>query len=389
VFPWERSGWLQLYSVPAAGGPATQLTGGDFEVFSGALSDDRKRIVYSSNQGDIDHRHIWEVSPAGGAARQLTRGLTVEDNAVVTSDGQVVALHGDARRPIHPVVLASGGRLTDLAPQAMPADFPAAKLTEPKPVVFDAADGLKVHGQLFMPPPGKVAKGPAILFFHGGPTRQMLLGWHPMDAYAYMYGLNQYLANEGYVVLSVNYRGGSGYGLDFREAKNFGAKGASEDNDIVGAARYLTSRPDVDPARVGIWGGSYGGLMTALGLSRHSDLLAAGVDYAGVHDWSAMGRLGPGSGKGVAELALQSSPMGSIDKWKSPVLLIHADDDRNVPFSQTVEVVQGLRQHNVEFEQIILPDEIHDLLRAASWNRFFHATDDFFARHLQSPPASR
>jgi dipeptidyl aminopeptidase/acylaminoacyl peptidase len=388
VFPWERSGWMQLYAVSPSGGAPTRLTQGDSEIFSANLSPDRKRIVYSSNEGDIDHRHIWEVAAGATSARQLTRGATIEDGAVVTSTGQVVALHGDWRKPMWPVSLSASGQSTELAPTALPAEFPAARLIEPKQVIFDSPDGVKVHAQLFLPPAGRASKGPAILFFHGGPTRQMLLGWHPMDAYAYMYGLNQYLANEGYVVLSVNYRGGSGYGLNFREALNFGAKGASEDNDIVGAAKYLASRPDVDAARVGIWGGSYGGLMTALGLSRHSDLLAAGVDYAGVHDWSAMGRLGPGSANGAAELALQSSPMGSIDKWKSPVLLIHADDDRNVPFSQTVEVVQGLRQHNVEFEQIILPDEIHDLLRSASWNRFFHAADDFFARRLQSPPAS-
>ncbi|HEV2532760.1 S9 family peptidase [Phenylobacterium sp.] len=388
VFPWERSGWLQLYSISPAGGEPTRLTHGDFEVFSASLSADRKRIVYSSNEGDIDHRHLWEL--AGGTPRQLTRGATIEDSPAVTSDGRIVALHGDWRKPIRPVSLTAAGQLVELAAAAMPADFPAARLTEPKQVVFISPDGVKVHGQLFLPPAGRTGRGPAILFFHGGPTRQMLLGWHPMDAYAYMYGLNQYLADEGYVVLSVNYRGGSGYGLDFREAKAFGAKGASEDNDIVGAAKYLASRADVDAARIGIWGGSYGGLMTALGLSRHSDLLAAGVDYAGVHDWSTIGgRLGPGAGDPAADLALKSSPMGAIDKWKSPVLLIHADDDRNVPFSQTVEVVEGLRRHNVEFEQIVLPDEIHDLLRAASWNRFFHATDDFFARHLHSQPARR
>jgi dipeptidyl aminopeptidase/acylaminoacyl peptidase len=390
VFPWERSGWLQLYSVFPVGGAPTRLTHGDFEVFSASLSADRKRIVYSSNEGDIDHRHVWELAAGAAAPRQLTRGATIEDSPAVTSGGQVVALHGDWRKPIRPVSLAASGQPVELAPAAMPADFPGARLTEPKPVVFDSPDGLKIHGQLFLPPAGRPARGPAILFFHGGPTRQMLLGWHPMDAYAYMYGLNQYLADEGYVVLSVNYRGGSGYGLDFREAQNFGAKGASEDNDIVGAARYLASRPDVDASRIGIWGGSYGGLMTALGLSRHSDLLAAGVDYAGVHDWSTMGvRFGPGSAKGAAELAFQSSPLGTIDKWKSPVLLVHADDDRNVPFSQTVQLVEELRQQKVEFEQIVLPDEIHDLLRADSWNRFFHATDDFFARHLQSEPAHR
>ncbi|WP_372783206.1 prolyl oligopeptidase family serine peptidase [Phenylobacterium sp.] len=388
VFPWERSGWLQLYAVSASGGAPTRLTEGDFEVFSATLSHDRKRIVYSSNQGDIDHRHVWEIALSGGAPRQLTRGATIEDNPAVASDGQVVALHGDWRKPIRPVSLAAGGRLTDLAPAANPADFPDARFSEPKPVVFTSPDGLQVHGQLFMPPPGRAARGPAILFFHGGPTRQMLLGWHPMDAYTYMYGLNQYLAREGYVVLSVNYRGGSGYGLDFREPPKFGPSGSSEFNDILGAAQFLRARPDVDPKRIGIWGGSYGGLMTALGLSRASDLLAAGVDYAGVHDWSTMGaRLGPGTAKGAVELAFESSPMATIEKWKSPVLLVHADDDRNVPFSQTVELVEGLRKHGVEFEQIILPDEIHDLLRAQSWLTFFHATDDFFGRHLKPDPA--
>jgi dipeptidyl aminopeptidase/acylaminoacyl peptidase len=234
-----------------------------------------------------------------------------------------------------------------------------------------------------MPPPGRAARGPALLFFHGGPTRQMLLGWHPMDAYAYMYGLNQYFANEGYVVLSVNYRGGVGYGLNFREAKNFGAAGSSEFNDILGAATFLRARADVDPRRIGIWGGSYGGLMTALGLSRASEYLAAGVDYAGVHDWSTLGaNLVPETGRNSAKVAYDASPVASLDKWTSPVLLVHADDDRNVPFSQTVELVEGLRKHGVEFEQVVLPDEIHDLLRQASWIRFFHAADGFFQRHL-------
>jgi dipeptidyl aminopeptidase/acylaminoacyl peptidase len=100
-------------------------------------------------------------------------------------------------------------------------------------------------------------------------------------------------------------------------------------------------------------------------------------------------RLGPGSEKGAVELAFKSSPLATIDKWTSPVLLVHADDDRNVPFSQTVQLVEALRKHHVEFEQIVLPDEIHDLLRGDSWLRFFHATDDFFGRHLQPGPKSK
>ena len=113
-------------------------------------------------------------------------------------------------------------------------------------------------------------------------------------------------------------------------------------------------------------------------------MLAAGVDYAGVHDWRPLLpkdalAIAP---KGAEELAYRSSAISSIETWKSPVLLVHADDDRNVPFAQTVELVEALRKHNVEVEQVVLPDEIHDLLRQRSWLTFFHATDDFFGRKL-------
>lgn len=382
VFPWEKSGWVHLWSVPANGGTAVELTPGAFEVDNAALTADRGAVLYSSNQGDIDHRHLWQVAVGGGKARALTSGGSIEDYPVISGDGKAYALHGDARQEIHPVSVDAAGRMTALAPQADAADFPAAKLIEPQQVVFTSPDGIEVHGQLFLPPAGKASKGPAVLFFHGGPVRQMLLGWHPMDAYSYMYAFNQYLANEGYVVMSVNYRGGIGYGLNFREADHFAWQGASEDQDIVGAARYLASRSDVDASRIGIWGGSYGGLMTALGLSRHSDLLAAGVDYAGVHDWSKLIGGMPDITPEQKKMAFESSAMATVDKWKSPVLIVHADDDRNVPFDQSVELIQGLRAHGVQSEQMILPDEIHDLLRHKSWVDFFHRADDFLGRKL-------
>src|SRR5205814_8894338 len=145
-----------------------------------------------------------------------------------------------------------------------------------------------IHGQLFLPANHQAGgPHPAVIFFHGGSRRQMLLGWHYMGYYSNAYAMNQYLASRGYVVLSVNYRSGIGYGMEFREALNYGASGASEFNDVEGAGLYLRTRADVDPARIGLWGGSYGGYLTALGLARASNLFAAGVDFHGVHDWSA------------------------------------------------------------------------------------------------------
>ena len=163
-------------------------------------------------------------------------------------------------RPMPKIMVGAAGRRA-LVADWLPSDFPRAELVQPEQVVFSAADGLMIHGQLFLPEdlsPGE--KRPAVIFFHGGSRRQMLLGFHHSGYYHNAYSLNQYLANKGYVVLTVNYRSGIGYGLDFREALNYGATGASEYNDVVGAGAYLRSRADVDPARIGLWGGSYGGI---------------------------------------------------------------------------------------------------------------------------------
>lgn len=218
----------------------------------------------------------------------------------------------------------------------------------------------------------------------------MLLGWHYMLYYSNAYGMNQYLASRGYVVLAVNYRSGIGYGLNFREALNYGAAGASEFNDVQGAGLYLRSRADVDPARIGLWGGSYGGYLTALGLARASDLYAAGVDMHGVHDWNTeiptfASGYRPGDRTDFARLAWESSPLSSISTWRSPVLLIQGDDDRNVPFAETVDLAEALRKQGVSFEQLVFPDEIHDFLMHRTWLAAYRATVDFFDRHFKAP----
>jgi dipeptidyl aminopeptidase/acylaminoacyl peptidase len=390
VFPWEATGWVHLYSIPAAGGAPTLLTPGDFEVFSADLSPDRRRVAYSSNQSDTDHRHIWEVPVAGGTPTPFTTGATIADLPVFTSDGRSIAfLHADARNPMRPAVISQSGSgfgaVQDIASQAIPEEYPGAEFVVPQPVTFRSPDGMMIHGQLFLPPNGsRGARHPALLFFHGGPYRQMLLGANPMGAYAYMYAENQYFASRGYVVLSVNYRGGTGYGLNFRVPPNFGPSGASEFNDILGAANFLNARPDVDSKRLGVWGGSYGGYMTALALARASDVFAAGVDYAGVHDWSGLLKVYAAAGARAASdsVAWTSSPLSSIARWHSPVLVIQADDDHNVPFDQTVLLTKALREQRVPYELIVIPNEIHDLLLHRSWLTYFHAQAEFLDRHL-------
>ena len=392
VFPWERGGWTHLWSVSATGGAAKLLTPGNFEVEFVSASVNRQTIVYSSNQDDVDRRHVWRVSPTSDHPEALTSGGGIETAPVLASDNKtVLILRSDAHTTMRPALVASKGEIRDLAPESFPADFPANALITPQPVILSSADGLQIHAQLFLPPnAADGARRPALCFFHGGSRRQMLLGWHYMFYYSNAYAMNQYLASRGYIVLAVNYRSGIGYGLNFREALNYGAAGASEFNDVEGAGLYLRSRPDVDPARVGLWGGSYGGYLTALGLARSSDLFAAGVDMHGVHDWNTEIPTFASSYKAAdrpdaARLAWESSPLSSVSTWRSPVLLIQGDDDRNVPFAETVDLAEALRKQGVEFEQLVFPDEIHDFLLHRTWLAAYHATIEFFDKHFKSP----
>ena len=387
VFPWEKDGWLHLYSVPLAGGEPVALTPGAFEVEHASLSPDGRRVVFSSNEADADRRHVWEAPVAGGAPVALTSGGGCEWSPIVVADGSVAALRSEAKRSSRAAIVEKSA-IRDLDPAAMPASFAADALVVPQPVEVTAPDGLKLHAQLFLPPEAKDGdRHPAVAFFHGGSRRQMLLGWHPMRYYHQTYAFNQYLASRGYVVLSVNYRSGTGYGLEFREAERFGAGGASEVQDVVAAGRYLRARADVDPARVGLWGGSYGGYLTALGLSRAPELFAAGVDVHGVHDWNVVVRnfvdsWDPLAQPAAGRLAFESSPMSSLGGWKAPVLLVHGDDDRNVPFSETVDLAAALRKQGVETELLVLPDEIHGFLRQSSWKAVFARAASFLERTM-------
>ncbi len=396
IFASEKDGRNHLYSIAATGGAPELLTPGDFDVEDVTLSADKRNVLYTSNQNNVDRRHIWRVGATGGEPKPLTNGETIEWNPVETSDGKtVLCLGSSATSPAMPYRLTSSGR-ESIGKNLLPADFPASQLATPTQVVFKSGDGLEIHGQLFMPKNQK-GRGPALIFTHGGPIRQMLLGFHYMEYYHNAYAMNQYLASKGYTVLSVNYRLGIMYGRAFREPPKSVWRGASEYQDVVAGAKFLQTLDNVDPQRIGLWGGSYGGFLTAMGLARNSDIFKAGVDFHGVHDWAIFLPMWTEEAedrnsdvasdiKEARDLAFKSSPVASVATWRSPVLFIHGDDDRNVPFQQTTDLVEKLRAQKIAFEELIIPDEIHDLLRWSDWVRSYKAMADFFDRKLAATP---
>jgi len=377
VFMSEPGEWRHYWSIPASGheGEPKELTPGEGMVEYVSLAKDGRTLYYAANMGDIHRRDLFSASTDGKSSRQITRGEMIETKpASLASDDRVAVIMSGAALPLSVGLVASGGgearTITDV-----PDRFPMDRHVVPENVTLTAADGFEFYNQLFLPPdlkPGE--ERPALIFIHGGSRRQMFLGYHDRIFYHWAYGINQYFTNQGYVVLSVNYRSGIGYGREFRSAQNTRQRGNSEYQDILAAGLYLQGRDDVDADRVGLWGLSYGGILTAQGLARDSGVFSAGVDIAGVHNYSDT--FDPN------DAAYASSSVSEVDNWTSPVLLVHGDDDRNVAFSQTVGLVQALRANEVYFELIVFPDEVHDFLVFEKWLLTWDATEDFFRRFL-------
>ena len=370
LFPWERGGWLHVYALDAArGGEPRALTSGAFEVETFLLDPARDALLYAVNTDD--HPKLWRLPLRGGAPARLGGGGEDMLFFPTIAGDSLAAIATSVASPAHPVLLDESE--TPLTPVPTASGF-----ITPETVLLRAADGVELHGQLFRArSPGR---HPALVYVHGGPRRQMLPGFHTSAYYSKDYVMNQRLAALGYDVLSVNYRSGTGYGLAFRDAPETGREGASEYRDVLAAGRWLAARSDVDPARIGIWGGSWGGYLTALALARNSDLFAAGVDLHGVHSLlrPAPSSLSPAAQERTRQIQWDSSPIGSIDRWRSPVLLIHGDDDHNVDFAQSLLLARELAARRIPYRELVFPNERHSFFRHESWLRALHAAEDFF-----------
>jgi dipeptidyl aminopeptidase/acylaminoacyl peptidase len=348
AFVWEGDGWRHLYEVPAAGGAAKLLTPGDGEVETAALSMDRKRIFYATNIGDLGRRHVATVGFDGSGAAAVTSGDKSQWSPTPLAGGRLAYLGAGWADPPQLSVREPSGAMHGAGLPRAAASFPGKLLVEPELVEFPASDGEKAFGQLFVP---QKPNGCAIIFSHGGIRRQMLPGFHYMEAYANLYEMNQYLASRGCVVLSVEYRSSIMRGEAFRNAPGWGFTANSEIRDFVGAAHYLTARKDVDARRgVGIYGLSWGGYMTAEALALHSDLFKVGFDMAGVHT-------------APDPAGFAHSAIGQLDTLTSPLLLMQGDDDMNVNFDDGIVLARAMqmRRPKVEFVQHAVPGQTHEI----------------------------
>jgi dipeptidyl aminopeptidase/acylaminoacyl peptidase len=410
AFVSDRSGWDSLYLVSPDGGPLHRVTPDDEEARRFAWSPDGARIAFDTNRGHPGRRHlaVADVSdPGRPEVRMLTeaRGTNVQlpDSSGFTlangrggwsPDGQrILYQHTDSKRPPDLLWIDASGRET--APHeltySLPSGVDRSLLVEPELVHYPSTDGQQVPAYLFVPPDlDRSRKHPAVVWIHGDGIAQNYDGWHVRRDYGVYYSFHQYLAQQGYIVLAPDYRGSIGYGRSWRVAP-YRDLGGMDAEDIASAVPYLESLLYVDTGRIGVWGLSYGGFLTLAALTRDPGLFRCGVDVAGVHDFRLWYRDPGGSWvesrlgdpRENADAYLQAAPVARIDRLERPLLVLHGTADVNVPFLESVLLVDALLKKGKQVDFAMYPGEFHYFHREHVLRDAWTRVASFFDRNLR------
>lgn len=390
LFSWEKTGWNLMYAVPARGGQAVLLTPGEGETGNPVLSPDARTLVYEANIGDLPRRHLWSLDLHGSRPMLLTPGNGVERRPQFTAGGYLVygADYGDSRAPelqirspsgeVRAITLGSTDAETwrrTLWKQFRRADVVSVR----------AEDGITSHHVVIQPGTRPPAGGyPVVVNAHGGPASQTLPGGG-------RFAFGQYLASRGYLFVDMNYRGSTGFGLDYRLPEGRGATGGSEVKDLAALAQYLRNRGDVNPKRIGIMGHSYGGHMVGLAMSRLPESYAAGASLFGVADWvvemkkdqedEAWMSAPPeyirlSERLRIEDLAYESSPATHLQHWRGPTLLTIGDLDRSGHVESVIDLGVQLLSRGIPVEFYIDPAGAHNVYAEPQ-------VVDFFERNLK------
>jgi dipeptidyl aminopeptidase/acylaminoacyl peptidase len=412
AYTWPVDGWMHVVVCELRTGTRTVVLPGAHEDLGTeterpCFSPDGRSLAFASSHGDLRQRHIWRYDlGAGSAPRRLTAAPGTHCDPVWSPDGGSIACIACGPRQSPEVALiAADGAGERLLTASMPEAWGREQLVEPEHVLLRSADGMQVHADLFVPADlDRSRRHPALVFVHGGPSRQMRYGWHPMHSYAVFYAFNQLLLQQGYVVISVDYRGGTGYGLDYEQA-NYLQFAQGDVDDCVAGAEHLKALPFVDPARVGIWGLSYGGYMTLAALTKRPDVFAMGINIAGIWDFEQWARWihdrNPGlpvtferrwggpKAEANAEAYRQMSPKNFASGLRAPLLNLHGTADANVDFAQLDAIVRDCTALGKDFAALHYPEETHMFTKRVTWEDAFRRMVAAFDRYLRCEPDHR
>jgi dipeptidyl aminopeptidase/acylaminoacyl peptidase len=395
-FESERDGFAHLYSVAISGGEPTQLSSGQFEVSDVRLSADKTKFYFTSSEGSPFERHLYSMSTSGGARTRIT-AMPGNNQVDVSPDETMLAdVRSYSNKPtelylVPNKAMDANAAINPVTTSPIP-EFSTYKWIDPPIASFKARDGATVYGRIYVPANWK-GGGPAVLFVHGAGYLQNVHRW--WSSYSREYMFNHLLMERGFVVLDIDYRGSAGYGRDWRTGiyRHMGGKDLT---DHVDAVNYLVKEHGVDPKRIGLYGGSYGGFITLMAMFTQPDVFAAGAALRPVTDWAHYNNPYTANilnlPQSDAESYKQSSPIYFANGLKGALLICHGMVDVNVNFQDTVRLVEKLIELRKENWQVApYPVEDHGFEREASWADEYKRILKLFVDNLhpdvRTPPA--
>jgi dipeptidyl aminopeptidase/acylaminoacyl peptidase len=389
AFTSDRTGFIHLYRISVEGGKPEQITTGAWELNTERFGTQPQwagaRIFYTSTEEGTHQRHYYSILPDGTGKQKISQRPGV-NTGVASEDGKHTALlSADSRHPFD--LYVDGQRVTE-SPRK---EFDSYAWPQTKFIEFPSrGDRKPVKAKLLLPPgydPGRKdgKKWPCIFFIHGaGIASSVLEQWGSYNELRYVY--NAYLANKGYVLMDLDYRGSSGYGREWRTGVYLHMGGPDLD-DVLGAVDYLKGLDNVDMNKLGIWGVSYGGFMTNMALFLSPGTFKAGSSWAAVNDWenynAGYTRERLTTPAENPEAYRRSSPIYFSKNLRDSLMIVHGMVDSNVLFQDAVQLTEKLIQEGKPFEEIFYPQEDHGFVRDETWIDALRRTTAFFDRRLQ------
>jgi dipeptidyl aminopeptidase/acylaminoacyl peptidase len=365
----EESGYAHLYTVNATSGSKAALTSGKFEVQSIQMSQDNKYWYLTTNQVHPGEQHFYRMPLKGGRTEQITR-MTGAHEVILSPDEKNLAIrYSYSNKPWELYLMENrpGAKPVQIT-KSTTAEFNAYPWREPEVITYKAADGADVHARLYRPENAS-GTGPAVIFVHGAGYLQNAHKW--WSTYFREYMFHNLLVEKGYTVLDIDYRGSAGYGRDWRTGiyRHMGGKDLS---DHVDGAKMLVEKYKVDPKRIGIYGGSYGGFITLMAMFTQPNVFAAGAALRSVTDWAHYNHgytaniLNEPQNDSLAYV--RSSPIYFAEGLKGALLMCHGMVDTNVHFQDIVRLSQRLIELKKEnWELAVYPVEDHGFVEPSSW----------------------
>ncbi len=365
----EESGYAHLYTVNATTGNKAALTSGKFEVQSIQMSNDKKYWFLTTNQVHPGEQHFYRLPLKGGKMEQITRMTGAHEVTISPDEKNLAIRYSYSNKPWELYLMENrpGAKPVQIT-KSTTAEFNAYPWREPEVITYKAADGAEVHARLYRPENAS-GTGPAVIFVHGAGYLQNAHKW--WSTYFREYMFHNLLADKGYTVLDIDYRGSAGYGRDWRTGiyRHMGGKDLS---DHVDGARLLVEKYNVDPQRIGIYGGSYGGFITLMAMFTQPDVFAAGAALRSVTDWAHYNHgytsniLNEPQSDSLAYV--RSSPIYFAEGLKGALLMCHGMVDTNVHFQDIVRLSQRLIELKKEnWELAVYPIEDHGFVEPSSW----------------------